>query len=102
MLSRIVKRECLIVMRSAFRDVPSQHQRSTHQAMPDHEWNDLPLLLCERHELRRQLARLVSVERHIACCPGAIEDREQQQWVFGRFSERFSSLDELTRLFNGR
>src|SRR5262245_61426389 len=70
--------------------------------MPDHEWNDLPLLLCERHKLRRKLARQVSVERHKACCPGAIEDREKQQWIFGRFSERFCSLDELTRPFNGR
>src|SRR5215471_9709875 len=70
--------------------------------MPDHEWNGLPLLLCERHKLRRKIARHVSVERHKACCPGAIEDREKQQWIFGRFSERFCSLDELTRPFNGR
>src|SRR6516225_7354309 len=70
--------------------------------MPDHEWYDLPLLLCESYKLRRKLAHHLSVERHIACCPDAIEDREQQQWIFGRFSERFRSLDELTRLFNCR
>src|SRR5262245_1452689 len=102
MRGRIVKCERLIVMRSAFSDVPSYRQRITHQAVPDHEWNGLPLLLSERHKLRRKIARQVSVERHKACCPGAIEDREKQQRIFGTLSERFRSLDELTRLFNGR
>src|SRR5450631_951190 len=68
--------------------------------MPDHKWNGLPLLLCERHKLRREFADHVAVERHVACCPGAIQDGEQQQWIFGSVSKRFGALDELTGMFN--
>ena len=34
--------------------------------------------------------------------PEAVEDREQQQRVFGRLSERFSLFDQQTRLLRGR
>ena len=64
--------------------------------MPDHERAGRPLLLGERQELRRKLAHHVAVERHIVRGPEAVEDREQQQWVFGRFSERFRLLDQQT------
>jgi hypothetical protein len=43
--------------------------------------------------LRRKRAHQIAVERHIVCDPEAVERREQQQRVFGRFSERFSLLD---------
>src|SRR5262249_17111602 len=68
--------------------------------MPDHEWNGLPSLLCKRYKLRCKLAHHISVEGHEVCGPNTKEDREQQWWIFGRFSERFRSLDELARLFN--
>ena len=54
------------------------------------------LLLGERQELRRKLAHHVAVERHEVRDPEAVEDREQQQRVFGRLSERFSLFDQQT------
>ena len=94
MLGRIVKRDRLIEMRPALRDVSRHQQGDTHQAMPDHERDCRPLLLGERQELRRKLAHLVAIERHIVRDPEAIEDREQQQRVFGRLAERFSLFDQ--------
>ena len=38
----------------------------------------------------------VAVERHVVRDPEAVEDREQQQRVFGRLSERFSLFDQQT------
>ena len=38
----------------------------------------------------------VAVERHIVRDPEAVEDREQQQRIFGRLSERFSLFDQQT------
>ena len=38
----------------------------------------------------------VAVERHKVRDPEAVEDREQQQRVFGRLSERFSLFDQQT------
>ena len=94
MLGRIVKRDRLIEMRSAFRDVSRKQQGNAHEAMPDHERDGRPLLLGERQELRRKLAHHVAVERHKVRDPEAVEDREQQQWIFGRLSERFSLFDQ--------
>ena len=56
MLGRIVKRDRLIEVRSAFRDVSRTQQRHAHEAMPDHERARRSLLLGERQELRRKLA----------------------------------------------
>ena len=53
-----------------------------------------PLLLGERQELRRKLAHHVAVERHKVRDPEAVEDREQQQRVFGRLSECFGLFDQ--------
>ena len=53
-----------------------------------------PLLLGERQELRRKLAHHVAIERHIVRDPEAVEDRKQQQRIFGRLSERFSLFDQ--------
>ena len=60
------------------------------------------MLLGERQELRRKLAHHVAVERHIVRDPEAVEDREQQQRVFRRFSERFSLFDQQTRPLRSR
>ena len=102
MLGRIVKRDRLIEMRSAFRDVSRMQQGHAHEAMPDHERDCRPLLLGERQELRRKLAHHIAVERHIVRDPEAVEDREQQQRVFGRLSERFSLFDQQTRPLRSR
>ena len=102
MLGRIVKRDRAIEMRSPLRDVSRIRQGDAHEAMPDHERDCRPLLLGERQELRRKLAHHVAVERHIVRDPEAVEDREQQQRVFGRLSERFSLFDQQTCLLHSR
>ena len=56
MLRRIVKRDRLIVVRPAFRDVSRMQQGNAHEAMPDHERDCRSLFLGERQELRRKLA----------------------------------------------
>ena len=96
MLGRIVKRERAIEMLSAFRDVSREQQGNAHEAMPDHERDRRPLLLGERQELRCELAQSVAVECHKVRDPKAVEDREQQQRVFGRLAERFSLFDQQT------
>ena len=65
-------------------------------AMPDHERDCRFLLLGKRQELRRKLAQRIAVERDEVRDPEAVEDREQQQRVFGRLSERLSLLDQQT------
>ena len=66
--------------------------------MPDHERDGRPLLLRERQELRREIAHSVAIECHMVRGPEAVEDGEQQQRIFGRFSQRFSVLDQQTCL----
>ena len=83
-------------VRSAFRDVSCEQQGNAHEAMPDHERDCCSLFLGERQELRRKLAHHVAVERDKIRDPEAVEDREQQQRVFGRLSERFSLFDQQT------
>ena len=41
-------------------------------------------------------SRNVAIERHKVRDPEAVEDRKQQQRVFGRLSERFSLFDQQT------
>ena len=62
--------------------------------MADHERGGRPLLLREREKLCRKFAHDVAVEHHIVGCPEAVEDREQQQRVFRRFSEPLSLFDQ--------
>ena len=64
--------------------------------MSYHERNCRPLFLGERQELRRKLAHHIAVERYAVRDPEAVEDREQQQRVFGRLSKRFSLFDQQT------
>ena len=45
------------------------------------------LLLSERQELRCKLAHSIAIEGRKVRDPEAVEDREQQQRVFGRLSE---------------
>ena len=70
--------------------------------MPDHDREFRPLFLGERQELSREIAHSVAVECHVVRDPKAVEDREQQQWVFGRLSERFSLFDQHTSPLRGR
>ncbi len=49
-----------------------------------------------------RLAHHVAVERHIARDPKAIEDREQQQRIFRRLSQRFSLFDQQTCALRSR
>jgi hypothetical protein len=102
MLGRIVKREALIVVRSTFRDVSCPRQGNTHEAMPDHQRDYRPWLVGQRQELCCKVEHCIAVEPHIARDPEALEDREQQQWIFGRLSERFSLFDQQTRALHGR
>ena len=60
------------------------------------------LFLGERQELRRKLAHHIAIECHEVRGPEAVEDREQQQRVFGRLSERFSLFDQQTCPLHGR
>src|SRR6476469_205501 len=62
--------------------------------MPDHERDGRPLLPGESKELRRELTHHVAVDRHKVRNPEAVENRAQQQGVFGRLSERFSLFDQ--------
>ena len=71
-------------------------------AMPDHERDCRSLLLGERQKLRRKIATDIPIECHKARDPDAVEDREQQQRVFGRLSERFSLFDQQACPFHGR
>ena len=64
--------------------------------MPRHERTGRALLFCELQELRRKLAHNFAVKGHMVRNPEAVKDREQQQRVFGRLSERFSLFDQQT------
>ena len=102
MLGRIVKRNSLIEMLSAFCDLPRVKQRSTHEAMSDHRAGPSPHAFRQGQELRCKLARHVAIECHKVRDAKAIEDGEQQQRVFGRFSKRFSLFDQQTRPLHSR
>ncbi len=65
--------------------------------MPDHKRDCRPLLLGEREELRRQFARQIAIERYKARNPEAVQDREQQERIFGGLFESFSFFDQQTR-----
>ena len=65
--------------------------------MADHERHGRPLLIGECQELPCKLAQHIPVERHKVCHPETEEDREQQQRVFGRLSQRLSVFDQRRR-----
>jgi hypothetical protein len=70
--------------------------------MSNHERDCRPLLLRERQELHRVIAKDIAIERHIVHDPRTVADREQQQRIFGRLSQRFSLLDQQKRLLLSR
>ena len=96
MLGGIVKRNRLIEMRSCFRDISSIQQGSAQVIMPKHSRKRGALLLGKRQEMGGEIATYIAIECHEVRDEDAVEDREQQQRVFGRFSERFSLFDQQT------
>jgi hypothetical protein len=52
----------------------------------DHERRRRSLFLGQHQKPCRKLMRHVTIERHNIGDPSAVEDREQQQWVFGMLS----------------
>lgn len=70
--------------------------------MPGHPWHYCLLFLGERKKLRRKLTHQVAVKGHIIRNPEAIQDREQQQWVFKRLAKRFRAFDQNMRPFYSR
>ena len=70
--------------------------------MPNHERDCRPLLLRERQELRREIATGIAIECHKVRSPEGVKDREQQQGIFGRLSQRFGLLDQRACLLRSR
>ena len=68
--------------------------------MSGHERPRRPLLICEGEELDSKLTHHVAVECYKARDPQAVKYGEQQQWIFGRLSQRFSLFDQQTGLLN--
>ena len=81
---------------------PVNIKDSTHEAMPDHERNRRSSASRRVPRTARKLAHSIAVECHKVRDPNAVEDREQQQRVFGRLSERFGLFDQQTCLLYGR
>src|SRR5215831_13553820 len=94
----IIKRDRTIKVTSALRDLSGRQQGKTHHAMSDHERDCRLLPFGKRHETPCKLAHHVAVESDIARSPRPVEDREQRQRVVGSFTQRFSLLDQHTRL----
>ena len=76
MYCRIIKRDRLIVVPSAFFEIARMQQRTAHKAVPNYEGKHCLLLLGKRQELRRKLARCVAVECHKVSNPEAVKDRK--------------------------
>ena len=58
-----------------------------------------PVAPCFSASARNCAARVrahVAIECYCVRDPEAVEDREQQQWIFGRLSERVSLFDQQT------
>ena len=102
MLGAVVERYPAIKMRATFRDVSYTRKGNAHDAVCYQQRRACPLFLGERQELRRQGAHGVTVECHVGCDPETVENRKQQQRVFGRLSDRFSLFDQYTRPLHSR
>src|SRR5258708_24910458 len=70
--------------------------------MRHHEWPRRPLFICESQELDSKLTHHVAVERYKIRDPKAVKNREEQQWILRRLSERFSLLDQQSCPLNSR
>src|SRR5262249_51677722 len=64
--------------------------------MSNHERVCRRVPLCERQELRCEIAKDIAIEGHIVRYPEAVADGEQQQRIFGSLSQRFSLLAQQT------
>jgi hypothetical protein len=98
----IVERERTIEMHPPFCDVSSTCRGNTHDAVCYQERGCRGLLLGERQESRGEFAHGVAIGSHVIRGPGAIENREQQQRVFGRLSERVRLFDQQMRSLRSR
>ena len=70
--------------------------------MPEHQRKRRFLFLSKRQELGGEIARDIAIECHEVCGEDTVENREQQQRVFGRLAERVSLFEQQTRLLHGR
>ena len=68
----------------------------SQETMPDQQRSRRCLLLGERQELRREITTDITVEGNCVRAPKRVENREQQQRIFWRLSERFSLFDQQT------
>src|SRR6201981_735171 len=66
--------------------------------MPNHNWDCSPLLLRQPQDVCCEIAQSLAVEGHQIRYPEGVQNREQQQRVYGRLSERFGLLDQQTSL----
>ena len=60
------------------------------------------MLLGEHQELRCKLTRDVTIEPNNVRGPEGVENRKQQQRIFGSLSQRLRSLNAQARLLDGR
>src|SRR5229473_2808229 len=70
--------------------------------MPNHERDCRPLLLRQCEKLRCEIANDIAIEDRKVRDPDGVEDREQQQRVFGRLSQDYSLFDHQTGLLRSR
>src|SRR6516162_3710591 len=69
--------------------------------MRHHERPGRSLLIREGHELPGKVTHHVAVERHKVSDPKAVENGEQQQWIFRRLSACLGLFDQKTRPLHG-
>jgi hypothetical protein len=86
MYFRIIKRDRLIIVNSAFREIARMQQRTAHKAVPNYEGKRCLLLLGKRQELRRKLARCVAVECHKVSNPETAQTPAGRRRSEGRAS----------------
>jgi hypothetical protein len=102
MLGSIVKRYPLIEVRSSFRDLSSKQQATAQKIMPQHPRKRGPLFLSKLQDLGAEITSNIAIESRKVQDAEAIEDREQQQRIFGRLSKRISLFEQQTRLLRRR
>ena len=68
--------------------------------MANHEWGCCSLFFGECQGFVCKVAYNITIACYITPNPEAVEDQEQQQRVFGSFSQAFGLFNQQTRLFN--
>ena len=61
-----------------------------------------PLFFGKRQEMVGEIAHDIGIECQQVRAPDAVEDRKQQQRIFGRLSQGFSLFDQQTRPLRSR